>query len=236
MEKIKELALRYVDNSFYLNDECILNCNDRVNNYSRICGHRLGEQTHITISNLININKDNHMMMHFENAPDAILFTVVDILLSDYFMHHTYPLKVAEFGCENGVLSYHIAPLLAAYDPEAQYANICSGVENDNHNRWLSIISQTTRPSNTALIASGYKNTMLESKLFDVTVINGTVHYDDPMKTVKEASRITKDTGIIICFSDYQYLLEDSFKLAFDSFKEWRFSSRYTIIRAENTN
>lgn len=238
MANLNNPSLTIQDNKIILDNEIILDCNDRIHNISRVVGHVPSDQKQnfVTVIDLITLNYQRHQQMNFEKTPPPMLYSVIDTLLSDYFMRHGEPLRIAEIGCNNGVMSFHIAPLLAAYDPNADYVCVCNTIGNESNNQWLDLISQVTPPDGLALIASDFSHTLLQKEHFDVTVINGDVHIDDPMKVIEEAARITKPNGRIFCFSIDQYLLNDTFRMMFPERKEYMFNEELVIFSAERNN
>jgi SAM-dependent methyltransferase len=221
-----------------LNDHVLIDCSDRLHNLSRVPGHRLKDSPYNrpTILDLIAENNKRHSELDPVSSPEPFFFSVIDAMVSDFFMRHGNPLKVCELGCNNGIMSFHIAPLLAEYDPKADYICVCNSIGNDSDNLWLDRIAVAKQPDGLKMLASDFSQTLLRDEYFDLTIINGTVPFDDPVNSIYEAARITSPNGKIICFSYNQYLLDDSFKLFFKNRTEYRFSEEVVIYSANRSD
>ena len=222
-----------------LDGKVILDCNDRIHNYSRVPLHRIDDNGDETLPEII-IRINNDYKYKYENtyyARYAEYYLVITTLLSDFFMRHGEPLHVAEIGCNNGTLSTQIAQLLARFDPKADYICVCDTIGNESGNSWLNEISGISEiPSGLSFLAADFENTLLRDNYLDYTVINGTVPILNPMEVIQESARITTEGGRILLFSENQYLLDDTFQLMFSERREWRFNSRMVIQEAEMKN
>lgn len=234
----KDGAISIANNCFYIDSELILNCNDRLHNYSRVPGHRIEDTGVKTISELVIENSKLHKDL-FCGTPNMVYQNacfLCDCIIADLFMHKGEPLKAAEIGCNNGLLTAHFAPLLSAFDPNAKYVCVSNTIGNESNNIWLDIISQINTPEGFAFIASDFSETFLCDSFFELVVINGTTQLSDPIAVVKEAMRITSENGHVLCLSSKNFILEDAFYLFFDEIKEWRFRDGVTVMSAKGTD
>ena len=222
------------DNKFILYGEVLLDCNDRIHNYSRVPMHRIAPGGQITIPELIikNYNDQKEYDKGTAMYESSNIFLILDSIMSKVFVDHGEPINICEIGCDNGNLSMHISSLMAEFAPENDYVAVCHSLGSDEDNEWINHISQVKNPKGLQLIAADYSHTNLRDKYFDITVINGTVPIADPFNVIKEAVRITNDDGYIICYSHDQYLLDDTFKLMFSNRKEYRINPEQVIYKA----
>ncbi len=243
MPIIDNPTLKFSNRKLSLNDQVLLDLSDPFKNLSHIPGRKHDDtgEAYRTVLDLISENNKRHLEFGFVTDIDPLFYSVIDAMLSDFFVQHGSPLKVCEIGCNRGILSFHIAPLLAEYDPKADYVCVCDSIGNESNNTWLDAISSVYAPEGLALVASDFCRTFLRDDYFDLVVINGTLQIPNPACMLKEAVRISDPNGRMICFSYGQYLLDDSFKLVFNKRKEYRFSEECVIFSAEtkdawNTN
>lgn len=146
---------------------------------------------------------------------------LMDILLVPYLFRTSVPLKVAEVGAENGVLSYHLASLMGRLNPESSLCCISNIIGNDSENQWLNRIVMVENPPVLSMLVADYEDTQLASDHFDIVVINGSVRIEKPYDTIREAERLVKKDGVIFCYSKESPLLESCFKLIFADRREY---------------
>ena len=228
-----------LNNCFYIDGNLILDCNDRLHNLSRVPGHKL-ETTNepVTVCDYVLRALELHDSLN-SDYPDKMYraaFLLFDCLIADVFMRHGEPLRVVEIGSDSGVLSLQISYLLNIFDPSAELVCVCNTIGNESGNKWLDKISQITSPSGLAMMTSDYSNLYLRDNYFDLTIINGTVNIAEPMKVIDEGTRIAHEKGKVLCVSDSQPLLEDTFRLMFNECEEFSFSSDFNIMLAKNEN
>ncbi len=223
---------------FNLGGETLLDCRFAIENHSRVPLYDTGDDSMLNIPELIVKNKEDHLQINAgtEQEEYADVFMIMDTLLSDFFMHRGEPLKAAEIGCNIGSYSTHMASLLHSFDPAADYACVTNSIGNESDSQWLDRISMVEAPAGLALIASDFNNTMLRDNYFDCTVINGTVQIPETADVIKEAGRITNDDGMIMCYSEDQYLLDDMFQMMFPVRREWRFSPKRVLFTARRSD
>ncbi len=220
------------DNTFLFNEEVLLDCDDRINNHSRVPMHRIFEDGTIILPELIikNYNEQKQADGDTSMSEYAGVFSIMDCIMSKIFAEHGEPINVCEIGCDNGSLSMHISSLLAEFAPDNDYVGVCNSL-GETDNKWIEHISQVKTPTGLQLVASDYSHTNLRDDYFYLTVINGTVPLLDPVNVIKEAVRITDEEGFILCFSDAQYLLDDSLRLLFSDRKEYRINPEQVIYK-----
>ena len=211
----------------------ILDCSNRFNNLSRLPLNE-AEKGGLTLPEIVMSLKDMHTELNAgtEYEKYSGLFRLISIIVSDHCMRHGEPLKACELGCNSGALSQDISTLLYAFDPDAKYTCVSNSIGNESGMEWVDRIASVSAPSGLSLVVSDFSDTGLKDSNYDVTIINGTVTFEDPVNALKEAVRITKDDGLIVCYSEGQYLLDDGFKLLFAERNEWRFDSTHILFKA----
>ena len=231
MEYVKG-NIGFQNGQYTMDGEVLLDCKDYIHNYSRVPLNPTGQRGIISLPELIQKNMEDHKKINenTDQAPYVNMFFLLDILMSSFFVHHGEPLKVAEIGADKGSLSTHIASLLHAFDPKAEFVCICNTIGNESGNEWLNRICQAEAPDGLSLVASDFFNTRLQDEYFNYVVINGTVTISEPMETIKEAARITSKDGSILCFCESQFLLDDMIQMLFPVRKEWRFDPERVLF------
>ena len=220
------------DNQFLFNEEVLLDCSDRLHNYSRIPMHRIFEDGNIILPELIIKNYNEQMQVDVDTSMSeyAGVFAIMDCIMSKIFAERGEPINVCEIGGDNGRLSMNISSLLAEFAPDNDYVGVCNSLGGSD-NAWIKHISQVKNPAGLQLVVSDYSHTNLRDNYFYLTVINGTVPMFEPVNVIKEAVRITDEEGFILCFSDEQYLLDDSLRLLFSERKEYRINPEQVIYK-----
>ncbi len=213
-----------------IDDEVIINVKDYIHNVSRVPLTYAGEDKQTIVDLLREIKKkceEANIGTRYEKYI-GLLYVVV-LLASSFFLNKGEPLKIAEIGSNSGVLSMLIAPLLKAFDPEAEYVCISNAIGNESGVEWVDRIATVEAPSGLSFLVSDFHNTKLRDDHFDLTIINGTQGMPLPLETIREAERITGKEGVIFCISDDQDLLDDGFRLLTNEHKEYRFMARRVI-------
>lgn len=212
----------------------LINANDYLSNISPVPLH--GDDDAPTAAKLVLSLMSEHaqftMGTPFEERTPY--YTVIDALVCDYFLKHCGAkmehLRVAEMGCTNGIMSYHLASVMGYFDRETTLCGITDAIGNDSGNMWIDNISSVQNPPNVSMIASDYDCTNLKDNHFDIVIVNGSVRFENPGSVLKEAKRIVKDEGRLIVFADSQPLIESVFCLQNKNRKEYCFSPDAKIL------
>lgn len=212
--------------------EILLDGFDPMSNKSRLPMHTLSNED--TISSLIFSLAQKHTEIGdgtgevTENGPFAA--HLLDILLTSYLICSSAPFRVVEIGAVNGVRSYHLAVLMGKLNSESSLCCVSDVIGNESENQWLNRISNVEQPPTLSMLVADYENTQLESDHFDIVVINGTIQIDKPYETVREAERLIKRSGILLCHAKNSPLLESSFKLIFSEHQEYEIAPNEKIL------
>lgn len=157
-------------------------------------------------------------------------FYLLDILATSYLFRTSVPLKVLEIGATSGILSYHLASLMGKLNHESLLCCVSDVIGNGSENHWLDMISMVEEPPKLSFLVSDYESTPLETKNFDLVVLNGMDDYDKPYETIREAKRLVKKDGILLCYVKNSPLLESCFKLVFSDREEYMISPQEMIL------
>ena len=217
-----------------IDDEVIIRADEYIYNLSRVPLSYTGDDRPTIIDLLFQSKKKYEEINQGTKYEDLNgVFFVIILLAARLFLHKGEPLKVAEIGCNSGALSMYMAPLLKAFDPDAEYICVSNAIGNESGVEWVDRISMVDAPSGLSFLVSDFHNTKLRDDYFDLTIINGTQRMPLPLESIKEASRITEKEGLIFCISDDQELLDDGFRLFANERKEYRYTPKRVIYTAE---
>ena len=158
---------------------------------------------------------------------------LIDVLVSAQLFKTSASVKLAEFGATNGRLSFHLASVLGKFNPASTLCSVCDSIGNESGNYWLDMISLVENSSQVSFVASDYHDTNLSAEHFDIVVLNGSVELTNSDAIVKEAIRLLKTNGTLICYAYQQPVLADSVRKNFSSVEEYPTSSNTTIIVAK---
>lgn len=226
--------ITYEDNAFIFsendNKTVLFRCDDFLSNKSRLPMHSLDES--LTIPQLI-VNLINSNAQFFENHQEKTLTfatSLVDIITAGYISKTALPVKVAELGATEGIISFHLAALLGKFHPGSLLCCISDTMGNDSDNQWLDRIVLAEEPPQLSFLAADYEHTQLQESSFDIVVINGMVNFMNPYQVIQEAKRLVKNHGLIICCSFHTPLLESSFKIAFKEKTEYSITETSKIM------
>lgn len=211
----------------------LLDCKNFLSNKSRVPMHSF--DGNLTIPGLLLRLFKLHPQL-CENVVeynDSIENLLIDVLFVSELIKNPKPVRVLEFGCGNGIMSYHLATILGLFNEKSSFCCVCDTIGNDSNNQWLDKISLVESMPRISMLAADYDETNLESKHFDMVIINGTACFYEPVKMIKEAARLVKNEGKLLCYANQQPLLESSFKMLFDKPEEYSLTARTSVMIVE---
>lgn len=206
----------------------LLDVMDFMANKSR-CPMQILSDGGLSIPVLISDLTDRHIDIGGESE-EVFPYYLLDILATSYLIHSSVPVKVLEIGATSGILSYHLATLMGKLNKESLLCCVSNVIGNDSSNHWLDRISMVEEPPDLSLVISDYEATQLENGHFDIVILNGPAGFDKPYETVREAQRLVKKKGVLICHVKDTPLLESSFQLVFPERQEFEISHREKIL------
>ncbi len=211
----------------------LLDCNQYLNNKSRVPFHSMGDT--LTIPDLI-LKLLKEYGQQYEGTDKYILgfyYALMDVLIMAEHIKSSSPKKILEIGCEDSILSYHLATMLGKLHPESLLYSISDNIGNESENHWLHYICQIEKLPQLAFAAVAYEDTNLKDDHFDVVVINGNVLIERPKQVIEEAVRVTKPGGKILCFAKEQPLLEAMFQLLLPKVEKYTLDYENCILVAQ---
>lgn len=203
-------------------EKTLIDCWDCINNKSRI-PVRSAVKDHETdiLELIIQVRKEYEKWTFDFKEKDALFYMMIDALTARVLMRSAMPLRVLQIGSMDGVLSYHLAFMTGAYNPESHLCCVCSGIGNESGNCWLDWIVHVSSPPKLSMLAADYDDTHLQAGGFDLAVINGTEYFENPYAVLQEAGRLVRQGGAVLCYSDNQPLLTDCFRMIFGNCEEF---------------
>jgi len=169
-----------------------------------------------------------NLSLNEENLKDTTDYFLIDALLSAYLITTSQPVKIAEIGCTNGRLSFHLSTIIGKFNEQSTLCCISNTIGNESGNQWLDMISQAEVSPNLSFMATDYHDTNLNSEHFNIVVINNSVVLNNTDAIVSEAVRILKPNGFLICYAKQD--LVRSIKDVASSYEEYPVSSDTSVL------
>lgn len=201
-------------------ERVLLNCGDYLANKSRLPMHCLENQNIPTIPDIL-ADLIEYGPQDGDNLKLGAALT--DVVLTARLIQTSQPMRVLEYGCQGGKLSFHLAAVLGQFCEESSLVCACDAMDME----WMGIISGVEKLPKISFLAGDYGHLQLQQGYFDVVFINGMVNFADPCQVVADALKLAREDGIIICYCDDSPLLEDVFSLFFEADKreDYHFAS-----------
>lgn len=202
-------------------EQTILNCREYIKNESKI-PLISGSEAQLDILKLVRKIKSDTIRLSGGLIEEQFSIDIlIDMLAVRVLMKTSTPLRIVQIGSMDGILSYHLASLAGTYNPETSLCCVCNAVGNESGNYWLDWISQVECPPRLSMLAADYDNTQLESGSFDLVVVNGVEHFENPYNVLQEAGRLVKSNGAVLCHVCRQPLLADCFRMIFEQYEQY---------------
>lgn len=168
------------------------------------------EGREVTVLTLIDRLQQFHPQIDAEAEKNQLGYVLMDFLLCRLLMRSTRPLRVAEFGCTQGIMSFHLAYLMGQYNRKSLLCGICDSIGNESGNQWLDRVSLVQEPPELALSVMDYDEKLIQEKSFDLVIINGREQFREPQAVVENAFRVLKDAGAVLCYEKEQPILTEA--------------------------
>ncbi len=207
-------------------EQVLLNFKDLLSNKSKISIHRLPNQNHHIIYELLMtlINQERKKGDTLE-----LPISLIDVLLANQLMRTSQPVRLLEYGSGQGRLSWHLAELLGAFHEKSTLVCAYDTIEPE----WMEQISKVEHLPKLSFFAGDFGHFFLQENFFDIVVINGMVNYTEPYQVILDALRLAKDDAVILCYIDNTPLLESTFCLFFERREEYEVSPSSRIMLAK---
>ncbi len=199
-----------------MGEHVLLDCGDFWSNKSSLPMHKFPEQDFLTIPDLLNSLCEKQQTISGELAFPTFL---LDVLVASNVMRSKNPVKFLEYGSGAGDISWHLAQVLGAFHEESVLvcANNCINYEWENK---IGFVDENTMPK-LSYLAGDFGELHLEKDYFDAVIINGRIDFDNPYVVIQDALNLAKKDATIYVLTDNTPLLESTFRLFFDSYKEY---------------
>lgn len=202
-------------------DKILIDCLYRIENKSKI--PVMADKNMTDSIKVIQSIMGKHMeLMAGTTEDNAMDFMLIDFLSTRVLMKTAAPIRAVQLGSMNGILSFHLASLIGRYNEKSSLCCVCNGIGNESGNQWLDIISATEVTPKLSMLAADYDDTQLQPDYYDLAVINGAEFIEHPYEVIKEAERLVKEDGAIICYTIHeQPAVADCFRLIFDEYEDF---------------
>lgn len=217
------------------NKKVLFSYNNFMDNKSRIPFHTISDSETI-ISFLSDLIEKYKKLFNCKNDAETMSYFTIDCIIISELIKSAAPIKILEIGSDNGRLSYHLTELLGKVNPQSLVSFLSEEINSEGNNNWLNSAIMASYKPELSMHISDYDKTNLADDNFDIVIINGTVNFENPYKVIKEAERIIKKGGRIICYSANTPLLESCFRLVFSNAEEYHVSSKDIIITEKYNN
>ena len=207
----------------------LLDSEKPLENKSRVSMHRLADQKHPIISDILLklIQRQQE-----EEADLAVPFGLLDALLTVRLIRSSKPVRVLEYGSGQGELSVHLAELLGTFHEESMLVCAHDTIELE----WMGRISHVEHLPKLSFLAGDFGALGLQSNSFHMVVLNGRTDFQNPYEVVADALRLVRKDGVIFCYTDDCPLLESVFKLFFELREEFVLQPSQKILLADVEN
>ena len=207
----------------------LLDSEKPLENKSRVSMHRLADQKHPIISDILLklIQRQQE-----EEADLAVPFGLLDALLTVRLIRSSKPVRVLEYGSGQGELSAHLAELLGTFHEESLLVCAHDTIELE----WMERISHVEHLPKLSFLAGDFGALGLQSNSFHMVVLNGRTDFQNPYEVVADALRLVRKDGVIFCYTDDCPLLESVFKLFFELREEFVLQPSQKILLADVEN
>lgn len=204
----------------------LLDCKDLLSNKSRLPLHRLPDQTHLTVPDLL-----QRLIERQQRESDTLAFPfgVTDTLLAARLIRFARPVSVLEYGSCQGELSVHLAELLGAFHEASDLVCGNDAVEP----AWLNRIAGVEHPPRFSFLSADFGAFPLESGRFDAVLINGLANFMEPRAVISDALRLVRNDGVLICCAWNAPLLESAFQLFFEKREEYELEPAVRVMLAK---
>lgn len=212
-------------------DQTLIDARKLIENNSRI-PMVFGNDHRLSLIKITNILRGQHDALFAENLPAKQECMLIDFLIARRLLKSAMPLNIVEIGATKGILSFHLATMIGQYNVESSLFCVCNAVGSTDNSQWTEKISKVDTLPKLSMITADYGQTGLQSHGFDVVVLNGSEFFIDAGKVVKEAERLVRSKGIIICLEKERSQLSDEFSKRFSEHETFEVDSDTAVFYA----
>lgn len=227
--------IQYQNGWVYLTDgynqkTAILKVYDPLGNYSSLPMYESeGGKRYPIFDLLTTISGDYiHLSSGVTGGLDKTEVHLCLILIAKALMKKHRDYSVLELGCDNGVLSASLAPLLKGFNPGNRL--VCVTERLDRAAGWVDKVSLSGAADIASLVAAPCASAPLPRDRFDIVVINGSAPFEDPADIVWRSIGLAKNNGLILCVSSSQFLLTSSIQVIAENCHEYYLGSASSVL------
>ena len=154
---------------------------------------------------------------------------LIDFLAARRLMRSASPLQIVEIGAADGILSFHLASMIGQYNTRS---GLCCVSDTEN-SQWSEKIAKVGKTPEISRVAGAHEHTKLPSDQYDIVILNSNEQFTDMAGVVREAKRLIRSKGIVICLEKKQPLLSQEFKKEFPGIETFEVNSYTTVYYAE---
>lgn len=154
---------------------------------------------------------------------------LIDFLAARRLMRSASPLQIVEIGAADGILSFHLASMIGQYNTRS---GLCCVSDTEN-GQWSEKIAKVGKTPEISRVVGAHEHTKLPSDQYDIVILNSNEQFTDMAGVVREAKRLIRSKGIVICLEKKQPLLSQEFKKEFPGIETFEVNSYTTVYYAE---
>lgn len=210
----------------------ILNCssvNYINNNSSRPMQSGCGNIS--VMDYLINMYQTSQRI--FQNSADISDYLIISGKIASVAYCTSERLKTVLIGNSDIILEWCISASLGFFNEESLLCQVKEDSIINNSDTDSDSLDSSIFHSRRADILTSYSDTLLEKSAFDIVFIDGSVLFDDPYKTIKEAERVLRENGCMFFYIKNNPILESVFRLIFSVCEEYRIADNRVLFFVE---
>lgn len=208
----------------------LMNLTNFLENKSRVPMHTLDCEVETIHDFLLRIFNRNIALFPMTSEMEQLRIIVTDCIITAKLLRRSTPVRVAELGSTEGKLSNNLAEILSKFHPDSHLCLVSNTIGNESENRCLDAVMSAGNIPDFSMVYADYHKTNLADNLFDIVILNGTAGFENPYEVIKEAERLTKNNGLILCCTADDSLLASNFSLIFGEREEYRLAPNDAIM------
>lgn len=209
---------------------CLLDLSDFLSNRSHIPLHSLANVDFKIIPNLIKKiieicdSPDNEI-----RDIDKSMLILTSIMIIKKYMYRAKGNSILEIGCTSGIMSYFIG-LIVNFFGESNLHCVSDVVNSEGVSDWLNNIMLLENSDDISITYTNYNNINLRDSFYDITVVNGYDYFENPEDVIRNAVRMTKENGLMVCIGKEQPFLNDAFQKIIGDYDVYIFDNNNIIF------
>jgi len=210
--------------------DCLLDLSDFLSNRSHIPLHSLANIDFETIPDLIKkIIEICDLPENEIKGIDGSMLILTSIMIIKKYMYRAKGNNILEIGCTHGILSYFIGIIINFFGKSNLHC-VSDVISSEGESDWLNNIMLLENSDNISITYTNYNNIDLRDSFYDITVINGYDYFENPEDVIRNAVRMTKENGLIVCIGKEQPFLSDMFQKIIDDCDVYSFDNNNIIL------